>query len=109
MTTAEINAWKVVTLLLSRNFLVDILWNNIYLTNVQNLGQEDLVYGLVLLLKESLTLLQICSTFTYFVPIEVIESGTSTILTSSILMENCDHVICPGLSVVLLYIPVHKV
>ena len=45
MTIAEINAWKVVTLLLSRNFLVDILWNNICLTNVQNLGQEDLVYG----------------------------------------------------------------
>ena len=75
-----------------------ILWNSIYLNYVPKFGSENWFIIIFLTLKESLTLLNLH----LFCPIEVIQRRIDKINTI-ILMENFDHAICPGLSVLFLY------
>ena len=85
------------------NFFFDMLWNSIYLNYVPKFGKEELVYNIFLTLKESLTLLNLH----LFCPIEVIQRRIDKINTI-ILMENFDHAICPGLSVLFLHAPAYR-
>ena len=69
----------------------------------QSLDQKNWFIIIFLTLKESLTLLNLH----LFCPIEVIQRRIDKINTI-ILMENFDHAICPGLSVLFLYVPAYR-
>ena len=93
------------------NFLFDILWNRIYLNYAPKFEQEDLVHNYFFTSQiDSHSVPDInffCETFTYILPIGVIERRiykSSTI----ILMGYFDLAICPDLSVLLLYAPAYR-
>ena len=90
-------------------FTYDIFCNSMFLTYAHNLDNKTRFKIIFLPLKESVLIFQVWNffyhNFTYFVLIGVIEFPK---LTSSILMKNFDHSICPGWSVLFLYVLDHK-
>ena len=81
-----------------------MLWISIYVNYVPKFGSEELVYNYLFNSQRESHAVKTC---TYFVPIEVIQRRIDKINTI-ILMENFDHAICPGLSVLFLYAQAYR-
>ena len=90
------------------NFFPDTFWNSIYLTFLPYCWSKDLVYGYFFPLKDSWI-------WIFFVKLSDILHQFLLLwaelwkYTPTILMENCDQIICLGLSILVLYVTLYKV
>ena len=97
----------------NRTFVFGIYWNSTNLAYVPQFGLWFWFRGLVYdypFLRESHSVPGMdffCYVVTYFVPFGVIESRVTKV-NSKYINENHHHFICPGWSILYLYVPAHK-
>ena len=118
MKRAELGVWEVVLFSIPKEivysfyFLLDIFWVTIYLTYVPQFGQADLVYDYLFSTQSESH--PVADMDFFIIPSPLLSQLELLRIelpkfTPSILIENCDHSICPGWWILFLYAPAHKV
>ena len=105
MKRAELGVWEVVLFSIPKEivysfyFLLDIFWVTIYLTYVPQFGQADLVYDYLFSTQSESH--PVADMDFFIIPSPLLSQLELLRIelpkfTPSILIENCDHSICPG-------------